>query len=132
MILGLDWGEKKIGVAVVYEEMAIASVVGTVKNDTGVFCALTDIVHKYDITKIVIGKSAHMSQNDNVEKIELFGMLCKKNLHVPVVYATEIFSTHQAQMNLKEAGKKKIDANDDGESARVILQSYIDAQNEKI
>jgi len=126
MLLGLDWGIKKIGVAVAEEEIAIASAVNVVINDEHVFEELAKIIKEHGVELIVIGKSAHLSQSDNVQLIEQFGTQCQKNLNVNVVFVPEMFSTREAHANLKSAGKKQIDRNDDAESARIILQQYLD------
>jgi putative Holliday junction resolvase len=132
MILGIDWGKKKIGLAIAHEEVAIASALKTLENTQQVFSTLRSIVHEYDISHIVIGRSAHRSQNDNMDAIEKFGTACQDHLGVDVVYVDEMFSTREAQMNMISAGKRNVSATDDAEAARIILQNYIDARNEKI
>ncbi|XLQ19996.1 MAG: Holliday junction resolvase RuvX [Candidatus Moraniibacteriota bacterium] len=128
MLLGIDWGERKIGLAIAEEEISIASALNTLENDDDIFGGLFDIVKEYEITKIVIGKSSHMSQDDNVKKIEKFADECEKKCKVKIVFEEEMFSTREAHVNLKNAGKKKIDSIDDAESARIILQQYLDAK----
>ena len=132
MILGVDWGQRKIGLAIAHEDLCIATVFATVKNDARVFDEIKSIVSAHDVTKIVIGKSVHISQNDNVRMIEDFGVQCEKKCGVPVVYVTEMFTTREAKQNLMSAGKKRIDQKDDAEAARIILQQYLDAQNHTI
>ncbi len=132
MFLGSDWGQKKIGLAVAHDEIAIASSLRSIPNDHEVFAHLRSIVQEYDINRIVIGRSAHATQNDNVDAINKFGALCQENLGVDVDYITEIFTTREAHTNLRSAGKKNIDAIDDAEAARIILQQYIDAGNGKL
>lgn len=132
MILGLDWGQRKIGMAIVYEDVPIASAIGTVENNVMVFDALQGVIDEYAVTMIVIGRSTHAEQNDNVAAISAFGTRCHEVFGVPVVYAQEMFSTREAHHNLKSAGKKNLGAIDDAEAARIILQHYIDAENWKM
>lgn len=126
MLLGLDWGEKKVGLAIAEEEIGIASVLSVVENDENVFDRLLEIVGEYEVDKIVMGKSEHLTQGDNVKKIEKFAQKCKNKCGVDVVFEEEMFSTREAHENLKSAGKKKLDSIDDAESARIILQQYLD------
>lgn len=130
MILGIDWGQRKIGLALAHPDIGIASAWDVVINDDHVFEAVAKVVANHDVEMIVIGKSAHGSQNDNVDAIEKFGEQCHKTCGVPVQYITEMFSTREAHHNLKQAGKKNVDRHDDAEAARIILQNYIDAQND--
>lgn len=132
MILGLDWGKKKIGLAIVHEDMPIASAIGAIANDKMVLQALAKIIDEYGVELIVIGRSSHVSQNDNVIDIDAFGEKCESQLHIPIEYATEIFSTREAQNNLKMTEKKGLSAFDDSEAARIILQSYMDARKRKV
>ena len=127
MLLGIDWGQRKIGLAIAEEEISIASALDTIENVDGVFEVLHNIVKEYDVDKIIIGKSAHLTQDDNVEKIEKFGQKCGEKCNVEIVFTEEMFSTKEAHENLKKAGKKNIGSIDDAESARIILQQYLDA-----
>ncbi len=129
MLLGIDWGQRKIGLAIAEREISIASAFGVLENDKNIFTALNDVVEEHDVDMIVIGKSEHLSQSDNAKLIEAFGDECCSQLGVAVVFVPEMFSTREAHTNLKEAGKKKLDANDDAESARIILQQYLDIHN---
>jgi putative Holliday junction resolvase len=126
MLLGIDWGERKIGLAIAEEEISIASALETIENGDDVFVILCAVVKKYDVNKIIIGKSAHLIQDDNVKKIEKFAEKCKKKCNVEVEFVEEMFSTKEAHKNLKQAGKKKLDSKDDAEAARIILQQYLD------
>ncbi len=126
MLLGIDWGEKKIGLAIADEEITIASAFEILENNKDIFVNLHKIVKENDINKIVIGKSAHVSQSDNTKLIEQFGERCRDYINIEVVFVPEMFSTHEAHMNLKSVGKKKIDSIDDAESARIILQTFLD------
>jgi len=129
MLLGIDWGQRKIGLAIAEREIAIASAFGVLENDKNIFTALGGIVEENDVDMIIIGKSEHLSQSDNAKFIEKFGDECRSQLGVAVVFVPEMFSTREAHTNLKEAGKKNLDANDDAESARIILQQYLDIHN---
>jgi putative Holliday junction resolvase len=130
MILGIDWGQKKIGLAVAEPEISIASAFGVIENNEQVFDKIKTIVDDNDVDMIVIGKSPHLSQLDNVKLIEEFGNTCCDYTNVAIIFAPEMFSTREAHTNLKSAGKKNIQANDDAEAARIILQQYLDVHSE--
>jgi len=50
---------------------------------------------------------------------------------IPVELENEDFSTQVAHRNLIDADRKKISREDDIESSRVILQSWLDKENNK-
>lgn len=126
MLLGIDWGKKKIGLAIAEEEIAIASAFGVLEHDKDIFVNLHKIVKENNVDMIIIGKSAHLSQSDNTKLIEKFGDACCSHMNIAVVFVPEMFSTKEAHTNLKSAGKKNIGGQDDAESARIILQQYLD------
>ncbi len=127
MLLGLDWGEKKIGLAIAEGEISIASALTVIINDGHFFDNLNHLISEYEVDKIIIGRSEHLSQSDNTQVITEFGEQCKNECNIDVEFVQEMFSTKEAHENLKKAGKKKIDSIDDAESARIILQQYLDA-----
>jgi putative Holliday junction resolvase len=128
MILGLDWGQRKIGLAIAEPEIAIASAFDVIENNEHIFEELHKVIEQNNIDMIVIGKSAHLSQEDNTKLIESFGNTCCEKLGLAVVFVPEMFSTREAHTNLKSAGKKNLDDKDDAEAARIILQQYLDIQ----
>lgn len=128
MILGIDWGASKIGLAIAYNDMPIATALSIVKNDQCVFDKIHEVIEKYDIDCIVVGRSTHKTHTDCSKKIDYFMTQCKEQCGIKnIVTIDEIFSTRQAQYNLKDANKKNITQHDDAEAARIILQQYLDA-----
>lgn len=49
-----------------------------------------------------------------------------KNLGVKIILAEEMLSTKMAQQNLLESGRKMVSKKDNGESAKIILQGWLD------
>ncbi len=55
-ILGIDWGAKKIGIAVANSISKNIIPIGVFLNNYNVFYKIKEIIINYDIKKIVIGK----------------------------------------------------------------------------
>lgn len=125
--LALDWGEKKIGVALADSETRIAFAHTIIMNDNRFFDLLGDLIAEYDVTMIIIGKPQHDQFAQNRSSIEKFAQEIETRTGKKVIFASELFSTKSAQENLRTAGKKTMD--DDAEAARVILQSYLDTHS---
>ena len=132
MYVGIDWGQKKIGIAVAQEEVPIAAAHAVFANDAEVFARIAQIVAAHGAHTIVIGKSAHAQHTDNTVAIEQFAERCRSHCGAAVDFAPEMFSSREAQHNLIGSGRKHVGANDDAEAARIILQGYLDAQNAKM
>ncbi|MCK4636110.1 MAG: Holliday junction resolvase RuvX [Candidatus Moranbacteria bacterium] len=126
MYLGIDWGEKKIGLAIADEEMRMAFANQVVLNDKNIWKNLAEIIDEYSIEKVVIGLSAHKIQSDNEKKIRFFSEELKNKFDIEIIFTEEMFSTREAQTNLKAQEVKKLDSKDDAEAARILLQSYLD------
>ena len=131
-ILGLDYGEKRIGVAVC-DELGITAqglptlIRQTQKHDLEV---LNRWIQQYSIEKIVIGYPLRLDGSEGIqcEKVKRFALLLEKNFLLPVMKWPETLSTKEAEEILISSGirwrkrKEKVDRL----AACLILQSYLD------
>ncbi|MEI6426131.1 MAG: RuvX/YqgF family protein [Candidatus Absconditabacteria bacterium] len=69
-ILGIDWGSKYVGVAYMWEGEKIVFPVGYLMNDQVIFFHIGELIQKYSIKTIVIGRPS--KQEDIQAKIEKF------------------------------------------------------------
>lgn len=125
--LGLDWGLKKIGVALAQSETALATPLLTlaVKNWEEVMARLAVLIKEEGVDALVVGQPVDLAGAGKASKeFERF-LERLKQLGRPVYLEDERMSTHQAQ-----SAKKSLDLRpgkaDDAESAAIILQSYLD------
>ena len=123
-VLGVDFGSSKVGLAVADLETKIAFALTTLENNADLMNNLARIIAEKEIGKIVVGVTKYANQEDQ-EKMT-FGERLKEKLNLPVEYQNEIFTTKMAQDNIKETGAKNIAQKDDQESAKIILQSWLD------
>jgi len=124
--LGIDWGQSKCGLAIADLENRIASVYKQVK-ETDIYQEVFDLTQKEKVQKIIIGF------NDRLLKRKLFKEFLTeiKKIGIPIELENEDFSTQVAQRNLINANQKNISRTDDVESARVILQGWLDKKINK-
>ena len=132
-VLSIDFGEKRIGLAVGDTESKIVSPLKTIKN-----CGYENncnsiklIVKEWGISRIIIGIPELYKGQEINKKIVNFGKILKKNLNLEVFFYNEDFSSNYAQAELaaqKKAGrKKKINKEEiDRIAAALILQSYFE------
>jgi len=124
--LGLDWGKSKCGLAIADKENLIAN---TFKQgtETDIYQNIFDFSQKEKIEKIIIGCHSDLLKNNKfkkfIKKIE--------QLKIAIEFENEDFSTQIAQQNLINAQQKKISKRDDIESARVILQGWLDKREKR-
>ncbi|EKE16128.1 MAG: hypothetical protein ACD_11C00029G0008 [uncultured bacterium] len=124
--LGIDFGQVKIGIAVADQETRMAFVLGIFKNDKNFWDKMKEICDQKNVEKIIIGISNSKMKSSNTQEQKKFGEETEKKIGVSVEFQEEMFTTKIAHMNLLEKGEKNISKIDDGEAARIILQSWLD------
>ncbi len=121
--LGIDWGESKCGLAIADSENRIASIYKQVSR-SDIYQEISDLNRKEKIEKIIIGFNENLLKKEKFQKF----LAEIEKLEIPIELENEDFSTQIAQKNLIDADRKNISKDDDVESARVILQGWIDRQ----
>lgn len=134
-VLGLDVGDKTIGVAISDVSSTIAQGITTIRRKSFVedVKAIEEIAKKYSVEKVVVGlpKNMNGSIGPQGEKVIKFGEKLRELLRIPVVFWDERLTTLQAERFLIEGvdmsrGKRKKVI--DKLAATIILQSYLDSQ----
>jgi putative Holliday junction resolvase len=118
--LGVDWGEKRIGLALADSETEIALPLATV----GTLAEVLRVIEKEGVTDIVVGRPVKMSgaMADNQAWKE-FVRLLEERTAQPVVFFDERLSSLAADA-LNGTDKEK--APRDEVAATIILQDYLD------
>jgi putative Holliday junction resolvase len=131
-LLGLDVGEKTIGVAV-SDPMGWTAQGLTVIRRASLesdFAALRDYVEQYKVDKFVVGlpRRTDGSYGPETDKIYAFGSELERVFALPVEYWDERFSTVAAERILLEGDVSRAKRRQviDKVAAAVILQAYLD------
>lgn len=125
-ILGIDFGRSKVGLALADSETKMAFVYKTIENNKELVQKLAEIVSKENVRKIIIGIPSYINRENVEYEGEKLGKLLEETLEIPVKYQNEMFTTRMAQANLIERGVKGVKKFDDEESAKIILQEWLD------
>jgi putative Holliday junction resolvase len=123
--LGIDYGEKRIGLAASDENEQVAFEIGIIPAED-FFRQLPEIISQKEIQKIVIGLPLNMSGKSTEKTAEVRRFAEKLKALLPETqfdYADERLSSQMAS-NL--SGSQK---NIDGLAAQVFLQNYLDRQH---
>nr|WP_286170407.1 Holliday junction resolvase RuvX [Halocella sp. SP3-1] len=135
--MGLDYGDKTIGVAISDVLGLIAQSKGVIrrKNLTEDFIKLQDYLEEYQITEIVVGFPINMNGTlgPRVEKTNQFVNFLRKRVDIPVNLWDERLTTVAAERVLLEADLSRSKRKDviDAVAAALILQGYLDLKNRK-
>jgi len=144
-ILGLDVGDKTVGVAVSDPLGVIATGVTTIdrvgiRKDTG---RVIDYIREYDCETVVIGLPLSLDGDDSIQtqKVRDFRTMLENKLRssgplskVKIEWQDERYSTVEAEEVLIEAGMSREDRKKiiDRQAAIVILQRYLDSMPGRI
>ena len=132
-ILGLDYGEKRVGLAITDPLNIIAKPLQTINvSKEDIYKVLNQLIKEYQIVKIVVGlpltlKNTHSIQTD---KVLVFIEQLKNNVNIDIDTYDERFTSDMAKDALIKQGvktghnKSEIDKT----AAAIFLQNYIDAK----
>ncbi|MCL5020192.1 MAG: Holliday junction resolvase RuvX [Bacteroidetes bacterium] len=137
-VLGIDFGMKRVGVAVSDPMGIIARGIDTLENDKNLSARIIDIVKKMNVGRIVVGKPLKLSgeAGTSAEAAATFALKLRERLSlevpgVEIVEWDERFTTTMAQRIQLELGVKKKErqkkSNLDRMASQLILQSYLDS-----
>jgi len=124
-LIGIDFGEKRIGIALSDEEEKFAFAHSVLVNNKKIISEIKKICEINNVSKIILGQSLNYYNQPNpiMKKIELFKDSLKKEIKLPVIYQTETLTTQEAKRT--QGNIEKIDAS----AAALILRSFIEKQN---
>lgn len=142
--LGIDFGTKRIGVAVSDENATLSFPKEIVLNDADTLENIARIIKKENIKEIVIGESVDFSGKLNAlsARIEVFILEMKEKFNLPIHKQKEFltsvearksqktkadFNAPQSHSRVKQIKSGRIDAS----AAALILQRYLDRMNKE-
>lgn len=136
-VLGVDHGEKRIGLAISDPSGTIAGPLSVIRHVSRVVDAaqVAELAAEQEADVIVVGQSFDEEGRANAagRRAERFAEALRKQTTLPVVLWDESMSTADAREVRMEMGapRSKRGGHLDEIAAAVILQSYLDVQNNR-
>jgi putative Holliday junction resolvase len=133
-IMGIDFGEKRIGIAISDPLMTFASPFTTLENDSTFLKKLSEIIIQKKIKRIILGlpSSKFESSKRIAEKVLKLKSDIEKQNEIEVILWDEEFSSAIAKEKIIESVTKKSKRRKkellDSHSAAVILQEFLDSK----
>ena len=131
-LLGLDFGDKTIGIAVSDKSKTIATPIITIKRK-GVLKdieKLLSILEEYDVGGIILGLPLSLdgSENERTEKVRKFAKEVIKCKDIKIAFHDERYSSDVIYKELRKnsISKDKIKKKIDQMAASYILQGFLD------
>jgi putative Holliday junction resolvase len=129
--LGLDVGNRRIGVAVSDATKLIARPLGVIdRKHEDALGRIAEWVREQQVDEIVIGLPYHADGklSSQAQQVQQFAGLVQAQVAVPITFVDERYTTQDAKAIIAEARRSKQPQHDDAVAAAVILQRHLDAQ----
>ncbi len=136
-ILGIDFGERRIGLALSDPSATIAQPLPTLTRRMGKrppYAALVEIITKHDVEKIVIGLPLDLAGEETAwsEQVREFADKLQERAQKPVEFLDERMTSVQAERAVRGIGLKKSEREQkervDAAAAVLLLQTFLDRQ----
>lgn len=126
--LGIDYGEKRVGIAVSDEDGSMAFPLDVLSNDKRLTTRIREICKREKAEAIVIGESKDLAGKDNAIMPGARSLVSalKKEVGLPVSWESELFTSAEAERIQGKHGML------DASAAAIILKSYLDKKVSKV
>jgi putative Holliday junction resolvase len=125
--LGIDYGDKRLGIATGQTLTRTATPLTQLTNDEKIFENLTIIIQKWKPDGLVVGLPLHMDSTPSRQskKAKKFAKALEMYFKLPVHIIDERLSTREARSRLNESSRqvKKDELN--AVAAQIILETFL-------
>lgn len=133
MILGIDPGERRVGIALADLETRFARPLEVIDiKETDLFGRLRELIDEHEVETLVVGRPVGLSGHEGpaMDAHKTFLMRLRGEVEVHVDVYDERFTTSIAEQQMRDAGlsAKKQKGMKDAVAAQVMLQGYMDAR----
>ncbi len=125
-ILGIDYGSKRVGVAVSDEGLQFAFPVTVIENNKDLLNKVIKLTKDYDVSEVVMGESRDYKGGANTILFESLEFKKQLETHGLIVHLEPEFMT-SVQAGRWQGENDMLDAS----AGAIILQSYLDKLNNK-
>ena len=131
-LLGLDFGDKTIGIAVSDKSLTIASPIKTIrrKSISKDLIELFDLIEVYNVGGLIVGLPLSLNGKENIrtEKVRKFVKAIELQKNIKIMFYDERFSSDVIFKELRKNHNSvsKIKKKLDQQAAAYILQGFLD------
>lgn len=132
-VLGFDFGEKRIGVAVGETMLKTAHAHTTINSETTAtrFIEIKKLITEWQPSLLIVGLPTYLDGTEHqlTQLAKKFAQRLEGRFNLPVMMIDERLSSAEASQQLSDAGIKAREQKQiiDAVAAQVILQSYFDS-----
>jgi putative pre-16S rRNA nuclease len=137
-VLGIDYGERRIGLAVTDPTSTIASPLDTMQRRAGKrppLARLAEIARELEVARLVVGLPLDLAGRETpwCGEVRAFGDALAARLAVPVSYVDERLTSVRAERAIRSIGlgrnERRRKGRVDAAAAALILQAWLDRRS---
>ena len=134
-VLGIDFGERRVGLALSDPSATIAQPLPTITRRLGKrppIAAITEIIQHQEVGEVVVGLPLNLAgdETDWTRTVREFGNKLQERAGIPVEFLDERLTSVQAERAVRGSGLKRSDREQkhriDAAAAVLLLQTYLD------
>lgn len=124
--LGIDFGTKKIGIALSSDAGTMGFPHSVIQNTAQVQQEIAQIIADENITALVVGDSKNFRGEENIvaESARAFARSLSLQCNIPIHFETETFTTQEAR-RYPDGTRMKGSPNVDASAAALILTNFL-------
>lgn len=132
-LLGIDYGEKRVGIAITDPLMMFASPLKTIIRDNNFWNNILDLFNQFNIEKVILGYplKENGEESSSTQLVKKFREQLEEKITVPIELFDERYSSEIAKQRIIESVSSKKKRRDksllDKNAAAIILQDYLDS-----
>jgi putative Holliday junction resolvase len=136
-VLGIDFGERRVGLALSDPSATIAQPLPTIVRRAGKrppVAAIVEIIQQNDVQRAVVGLPLNLSGDENewTAQVRDFGTKLSERAGIPVDFLDERLTSVQAERAVRSIGLKRSEREQKGRidaaAAVLLLQTFLDRQ----
>lgn len=130
-VLGIDYGKKRIGLALSDPLLTFAYAYKTLINDKNLWKNLSALIAEMNIAKVILGLPVNEKNKDLINSILTFKKKLEEKFKLEVITWNEEYTSVIAQERIIQSVASKKKRKDKGlidrDSAAIILQEYLES-----
>ena len=131
-LMGIDFGEVRIGIALSDPLQIISQPYRVIPNNDNTISEIKDILKTEEVRKIILGLPLNLDGEDTKKTLEVreFSEILKSNVDIPVIFWDERYTSVEANEELKNMGYSVAESRKviDKVAASIILKNYMENQ----
>lgn len=129
-ILGLDVGERRVGVAIAHRESRLPRPLTTLQRGQSFFDELQAVIEEHGATLLVVGLPRNLSGKVTAQTklTQAFVEQLQGRIALPIEWQDEALTSKQAEAELTARGKVFAREDIDALAATYLLEDYLAAQ----